>query len=83
MNSDQLVEAMQPYGAIRIHQNGENKTFYAIIELKVTGMDASVSTDFGKHKTMVDALSDLKQRLDSVVITMGSISREAPLLEVV
>lgn len=81
MNSDQLVEAMQPYGAVIIHQDGSDKTFYAKIELKVTGMDASVRTGFGEHKTMLDALSALKQKLDAVVITMGSISKETPLLE--
>ena len=79
MNSDEIVEKIQKFGCVDIYQSSSNKTFSAHIELKVTGMDAKVRSNF-KHLTMLSALQELDQKLNAVLITMGSISSERPLL---
>ena len=79
MNSDEIVEKIQKFGCVNIFQDARDKTFSAVIELKVTGMDAKVKSGYN-HPTMLAALEALDQKLNAVIITMGSISSEKPLL---
>tara|TARA_R110000787_G_scaffold7860_2_gene26190 strand:- start:1014 stop:1262 length:249 start_codon:yes stop_codon:yes gene_type:complete len=79
MNSDEIVNKVQKFGSVGIFQDSSDKTFSAQIELKVTGMDAKVRSGY-KHPTMLAALDTLDQKLSAVLITMGSISSEQPLL---
>jgi hypothetical protein len=79
MNSDEIVEKIQKFGCVDIYQSARDKKFSAVIELKVTGMDAKVRSDYN-HPTMLSALEQLDQKLNAVLITMGSISSERPLL---
>jgi Zn-dependent alcohol dehydrogenase len=79
MNSDEIVEKIQKFGSVDVFQDERDKTFSAVIELKVTGMDAKVKSGYN-HPTMLAALEALDQKLNAVIITMGSISSEQPLL---
>ena len=78
MNSDEIVNKIQKYGTVTVSQFEDSK-FCASIELKVTGMDAKVRTGFD-HPTMNSALQELDQKLSSVIIKIGSISKEQALL---
>ena len=79
MNSDEIVEKIQKFGCVYIFQEVGDKTFSAFIKLKITGMDTKVTSGY-KHPTMLAALEALDQKLNAVIITMGSISSEQPLL---
>jgi len=65
-SSDELVDALQPYGVVTIFQH-DNKTFRARADLFMHGMKAEVTSDFG-HPTMLSALQELHDRVMPLVV---------------
>lgn len=77
MNSDEIVQWLQPYGVVRIHQH-DDKTFRAIIKLYLEGISAEISSDF-RHPSMYSALDDLWGRVRRSAVYGQA---EAPMLGV-
>ena len=67
MNSDELMEALQPYGVVDIFQSDDDKTFRAKAHLFMHGMKAEVASDF-RHPTMRSALQQLHDRVMPLVV---------------
>lgn len=65
MNSDQIVESLQPFGVVMVFQN-DNKLFWAKAELFMHGMKAEVHSSH-KHPTMLSALTELQSNVFAVV----------------
>lgn len=66
MNSDQIVESLQPFGVIGIFQSDTDKGFRAKASLFMHGMKAECASEFG-HPTMLSALQELQERVYKVV----------------
>lgn len=66
MNSDQIVESLQPFGVIGIFQSDKSKGFRAKADLFMHGMKAECASEFG-HPTMLSALQELQERVYRVV----------------
>ena len=67
MNSDELIDALQPYGVVDIFQSDGDKTFRAKASLFMHGMKAEVTSDF-RHPTMRSALQQLHDRVMPFVV---------------
>lgn len=66
MNSDEIVEALRPYGRVLVHQAEDDGTFSATLYLFVEGMTARVHSGY-YHATMRDALTKLQSSTHAAV----------------
>lgn len=65
--SDELVEALQPYGIVRVQQH-ERKNFTVVVTLFMHGMCSEVKIGFGENiKTMREALQLAYDKVMEVV----------------
>lgn len=71
MNSDQIMESLQPFGVVRVHQF-DDKRFLAVARLFMHGMSAEVKSE-SNHNNMLDALSELQGKVFAVV-NVGAVS---------
>lgn len=65
MNSDQIIESLQPYGIVDIFQS-EDKTFSAKAKLFMHGMVAEVFSGY-RHATMLAALTTLQSKVFELI----------------
>ncbi len=79
MNSDQIIEAMKPYGLTNVYQ-GRDGTWSASCSLFIKGMTAEVRSGFG-HPTMLSALFALQAKVGEVITSIEEIARAGKTLE--
>jgi hypothetical protein len=65
MDSDEIVDSLQPYGIVTTYQH-KDKTFSAKVDLFMHGMNAEVQSGF-RHRTMNAALSSVYSKVMALV----------------